>query len=90
VYPRPAEPCPAEPHRDESHDDEHKDGDEDDNEDEDEELALALDCPKAHMLTKTGRFLYLKTLSTEGTCSAMLKAMERIKVYSNLIIKDIC
>ena len=84
------EPRRAEPCQEESDDDGHKDRDEDDDEDEDEELALDLDCPKAHMLTKKGRFLYLKTLSTEGTYSAMLKAMERIKVYSNLIIKDIC
>ena len=88
--PRQADPHWAEPRREESDDDGHKDGHEDDDEDEDKELALDLDCPKAHMLTKKGRFLYLKTLSTEGTYSAMLKAMERIKVYSNLTIKDSC
>jgi hypothetical protein len=50
---------------------------------EEDEPSLAPDCPKSHMKTKRGRFLYLKTLSDNDAYRAMLKSMERIKVCNS-------
>jgi hypothetical protein len=50
--------------------------------DEDKDTTLEPDCPKAHMQTKKGRFVYLKSLSENKTYRMMLRSMERIKVIN--------
>jgi len=49
---------------------------------EEEQPMLDPDCPKAHMLTKKGRFQYLKLLSDNNVYQTMLRSMQRIKVFS--------
>lgn len=51
--------------------------------DTDDDSKLDPQCPKYHMKTKKGRFLFLKSLSDDTNYRAMLRAMERIKVLTH-------